>query len=114
MVYSSLPAPDARSSDRLGVGIKAEPEKLQVQVVGELDLATAPQLASCLRSLSADTGSLCLDLTRVTFLDLSGLRVLLDARRDAHARGAHLRIVAPSGACRRLFELTETEYLLNP
>jgi anti-sigma B factor antagonist len=95
------------------VGISTQSGELSLQVRGELDLATAPQLARCLRELQPNADRVCLDLTGVSFLDLSGLRVLLDARRDAGERGAQLRVV-PGEAARRLCELTRTTHLLDP
>ena len=47
-----------------------------VVVAGELDAATAGQLA---RRLSAPPAVRVIDLSGVTFIDASGLRVLVDA-----------------------------------
>ena len=96
----------------LAVSIDSDSVELRMQVVGELDLATAPSLERCFGDLRTDGTSLCLDLTRVSFLDLSGLRVLLDAQRNAHAHDKQLRVVAGE-AVRRLCELTETTRLLD-
>lgn len=85
----------------------------RVQVVGELDLATAPTLERCPGELRTDDASLCLDLTPVSFFDLSGLRVLLDEQVNAQAHGRQLRVVAGE-AVRRLCERTETTNLLDP
>ena len=51
-----------------------------LQVVGELDMATAPALAEALRR-EVD-GIVCLDLSDVPFLDSTGAHVLLKAARD--------------------------------
>jgi anti-anti-sigma factor len=53
------------------------------------------------------------DLAGVTFLDARGLRVLISAHRaGARSGGPGLRLVRPSRATRRLFELTRTDGLL--
>jgi anti-anti-sigma regulatory factor len=49
----------------------------------------------------------------VTFIDLAGLRVLIDARSLARAHGKQLRIATPGAACTRLLELTATLDLLR-
>lgn len=98
---------------RLIVGVSAKDETLEVRVAGELDLATSPQLASHLSALIRDGDAISLDLARVAFIDLAGLRVLLEARRDAHARGQELHIAVPGHACARLLELTRTTQLLR-
>jgi anti-anti-sigma factor len=67
----------------LAVSTSAEGETIHVRAAGELDLARAPQLASDLAALIGSGGAIKLDLGRVTFIDLAGLRPILDARRDA-------------------------------
>ena len=47
-----------------------------------------------------------LDLASVTFIDSSGLRVLIDAHRRAEADGRVLVIVHPSPPVSRLFEIS--------
>jgi anti-sigma B factor antagonist len=56
---------------------------------GELDLATAAQLE---HALAEAGGDVVLDLRGLTFMDSTGVRLLLEA---AEARGAELRIIAP-------------------
>jgi anti-sigma B factor antagonist len=84
-----------------------------VRVAGELDLVTAPELASRLAELDGDGGAIDLDLERVTFVDLAGLRVILDARREARARDRPLRIAVPGRVVARLLELTGSTELLD-
>jgi anti-anti-sigma factor len=61
-----------------------------VEVSGEIDLATAPQLAEVLGQFA--NGTLRVDLSAVTFLDSSGLRTLLRAHRDAQRAGRRMII----------------------
>jgi anti-sigma B factor antagonist len=98
----------------LAIGVSAAREALLVEVIGELDLASAPRLASCLSDLRGRAATVEVDLAGVTFIDLSGLRVLLDAQRDAHLHGMRLRIVAPGWACARLLALTQTAQRMLP
>lgn len=92
----------------LAIGVRAAGDTLLVQVFGELDLAGAPRLASCLDDLRGRVATVEIDLAGVTFIDLSGLRVLRDAQREARLHGGQLRIVAPGRAYARLLELTQT------
>jgi anti-anti-sigma factor len=72
----------------MGWDAKAEGFRLEVgddvvlHLAGELDLAVKEQLSSALASARVDGRPLVLDLTDVTFLDSSGLAVLLEANRD--------------------------------
>jgi anti-anti-sigma factor len=96
-------APEPRP--RLAIGISAAGDTLLVHVVGELDLATAPRLASCLRDLRGRAARVAVDLAGVKFIDLSGFRVLLDAQRDAESDGGQVRVAAPGRAYSRLLAL---------
>jgi anti-sigma B factor antagonist len=102
---------DARAP--LGIGVRAAGDTLCVEVVGELDLATAPRLASCLRDLRGRAATVAVDLAGVTFIDLSGLRVLLDAQLDTPNQDGHVRIAEPGRAYGRLLALTQTTHRLQ-
>jgi anti-anti-sigma factor len=75
-------------------------------VRGEIDLATAPQLRNeLLRHLTTAEG-LWLDLKGVTFMDSSGLHVLIASQRRADLLGAHLVIARASTAVEKVLEVT--------
>jgi len=75
-------------------------------VTGEADLATAPELGSAVdTALASGAQELWLDLSATTFMDSSGLHVLLDADRRMRGLRRRLAIVCPGGAVRRLFEI---------
>src|SRR3954454_9200675 len=60
-----------------------------IAVAGEIDMATAPQLAASLQDY-ADT-DVIVDLSRVGFLDSSGINVLVAAYKRLLERGHRLR-----------------------
>ena len=75
---------------------------VRVEVLGELDIATAPALHRQLNSDAlADARPLVLDLTAVSFIDSAGLRAVLDAVN----RFASRLSIIPSAPCMRLFEI---------
>jgi anti-sigma B factor antagonist len=91
-------------------GLVDEPINDDVHVVsptGEVDMLTAPQLGRRLLSL-ADEGKtgLVVDLSRVTFMDSTGIGVLLDALRRLSARRGQLALVCPTERILRPFEIT--------
>jgi anti-sigma B factor antagonist len=78
-----------------------------VTVTGELDVATAPDLA---RALADADGQVTVDLSATTFADPAALRVLLAARAD----GVRIRVLPRrDGPVARLLALTHTEELLT-
>jgi anti-anti-sigma factor len=90
------------------ITVEAVEEAQLVRVAGEIDAGTAGALRHCLRSARNERATLLLDLSDVSFLDSSGLRVLLDASRTAADTDWPFFIVRPSSAVRRLIALTGT------
>src|SRR4051794_33145928 len=74
-----------------------------VVLVGELDLGTAPDLEAV---LATQSGPVVVDLRKLRFIDLTGLRVLLEADARSRQDGMNLRFI-PGPMVRRLFEVAE-------
>ena len=71
-------------------------------VAGEIDLSTADQLRSSLEPLS---GRVVVHLHGVTFLDSTGIAVLVSARKRLVQNGGTLRLRAPQEHVRRVLEI---------
>ena len=80
-----------------------------VVVAGEVDLATADAVHFALREVAA--GPLVLDLCETTFMDSSGLRVLLMVR-ERREDVLHVAC-APDGPLARIFEVAGLEGQLS-
>jgi len=80
---------------------------------GELDAYTAPNLRETVHATRAATELLVLDLTATTFIDSSGLGVLVGAHRRMRERGGELRLVRPAPLVARIFELVGLEAVLD-
>jgi anti-anti-sigma factor len=82
-------------------------DRVRLEVRGELDIATSPQLnARLLRELLAQR-DVELDLTRVAFMDASALGAIIGARRRFERREQSLLVsVRPSTQPHRLLTLT--------
>jgi anti-anti-sigma factor len=79
-----------------------------VLVEGELDIATAARLISVLNSSVADAiKAVIVDLTRVGFMDSTGLALLINANRRLILRRKGFAVVCPPGPLRRVFEITD-------
>jgi anti-sigma B factor antagonist len=64
-----------RTAD-FSVAVSFEAGDHVVMVAGEVDMATAPELAAVVRSLGGPDARLVFDLSSVTFMDSSGLSVI--------------------------------------
>ncbi len=84
-----------------------ERDRVRVVAVGELDLATAGQLEEQLHDLDeAGFDDVVLDLAGLSFMDCSGLRVLIVAQACASETGRRLGVVGARGQIKRLMTLT--------
>jgi anti-anti-sigma factor len=73
---------------------------------GELDIASAPELRAVILSLcDGAINTLTLDFRKLTFLDSSGVHVVLLAKDVCHERGCDLLIVPGPAHVQRPFEL---------
>lgn len=93
------PAPaedDAGAGERVAV----------VSASGEIDLNTASELEADIARAVASADSVCVDLSGCTFIDSTGLRVLLTAARDLRDAGGELAVSGLTGTVERFFSIT--------
>jgi anti-anti-sigma factor len=83
--------------------------RIILQVKGEVDVATSADLADRLaRAMDGEAEGrveLVIDLARLSFIDVSGLNVLVLAARRARAGGGTLVLRSPSRHVRRLLDV---------
>jgi anti-sigma B factor antagonist len=63
-----------------------------LRLVGELDILSAPVLEQRLRKLRDQGRAVRLDLSRLEFIDSTGVHVLIEAWQRAHDAGALLEV----------------------
>jgi anti-anti-sigma factor len=82
-----------------------------LRVSGELDLLTVPQLRDAIVAVgSEDQGQdVVLEFSGVSFVDSSGLGLLISTAQTTHARGGSLVVRTPSPTLRRLFTIAIPE-----
>jgi anti-sigma B factor antagonist len=79
----------------------------RVIFVGELDIASAPELeASALAMVRDEVRELRIDLSKLSFIDSSGLRALIALGDAAAADGWKLALTRPAGEVLPIFALT--------
>jgi anti-anti-sigma factor len=96
--------------------VEPDRDRVVVRAVGEVDMATVDVLGKPLDELRANGFTqIEIDLREVTFMDSTGLRLLVSWRRRALTEGFDLQIVLdPDGPVARVVELTGLqEVLLN-
>lgn len=77
-----------------------------IRVQGELDVASAPEVRSALCSaITLPTQTVVVDLGEVSFLDSTGLQVLILAQRRLTRLRRDFVVACPPGPVRRLLEI---------
>lgn len=75
----------------------------ELRLIGELDISGAEALSKAIAEVDDGRAPLSLDLTRLEFLDSSGLRELLKAAREHPERP--IRLVSPSPSVHKVLEI---------
>ncbi len=85
-----------------------------LSVAGELDVSAAPHLSDRLNELiRTGTGDVVVDLQRVSFVDSTGLAVLLNALRRLTRARRRMGVVIGNSAVRRAFEVTRLHWTFD-
>jgi anti-sigma B factor antagonist len=101
--------PEEISLGQLAIRSQRAPGVLILELRGELDLASAPALQRHVAgALALGSGRVVIDLSRLEFLDSTGLQVLLYAHRKLRENGQALSLRRGPRAIQRLFEVTHT------
>jgi anti-sigma B factor antagonist len=78
-----------------------------LEVAGEIDMSTAPELANAIGSVARGATLVVVNLSEVLFLDSSALNALVRSQRELAERNIAIRVVSPTDrAVRRVFEIT--------
>ncbi|GAC1318056.1 MAG: STAS domain-containing protein [Acidimicrobiales bacterium] len=80
-----------------------------VALDGIVDMSTAPELRATLLPLVVAGEALVLDLERVTFVDSTGLSVLVAAHRRSRVTGSRFVLANPSDELRQVLRMTHLD-----
>ena len=101
-----LVACDPMSSDGFAVDVSTEGDTVIIAVRGDVDLATAPALrAECEAAVERKPEVVRVDLSELTFLDSSGISVLVKTHQDLDAQGATLVLHRVDDRTRRVLDV---------
>ncbi len=85
--------------------MRGAPGVEHLAVAGELCLSTSGEFETAVSGVREDAVLVVLDLSAVTFVDSSGMHVILRAAARLRARGRRLVLLNDSRVIQRLFEL---------
>ncbi len=109
--HSNVQSPEMEGID---ITVRSNGTPTTIAVRGEVDMVTAPALNEQLTDvLGAERGDVLVDLNDTSFLDSTGLHVLLNAQRRLVRQGHQLYVVCGNGPVRRVIELARLDETLG-
>ena len=103
-----------RHPDGLIVTVEELSSTVLLLMEGDIDLANVHHAMAAAHRVDLDSITLLvLDLDRVGFLDVAGLKAILRINEDCENHGVHLTVITPRGSASRVFTLTRAHMLLD-
>jgi anti-sigma B factor antagonist len=87
--------------------------RVTLRPYGEIDTTCAGELIDAVVNRTDPVTECDIDLSRVTFMDSSGIKAIVVCRESLHRRAATLRIVGVSNPVAKLLHLTGIDQLLE-
>jgi anti-sigma B factor antagonist len=96
----------AVTGEHLRIDVRSEPDRVVLELHGELDLLGAPSLQEKIEAVEAKApGILVLDLEDLQFVDSAGLRVILAAHTRSQEQGHEFAMTRGTEQVQRLFKI---------
>lgn len=101
------------------MNFKIETENLEadvpvIELEGEVDVYTAPQLKQQMISLlESGAKQMVVDLTKVEYFDSTALGVLIGGLKRIRERDGNLSLICPNPRIRRVFEITGLDKIFD-
>ena len=100
-------SPNSPAPGTLTISSVVENGTTSLCLEGELDLASARRMEESLAEIEgSEPARLVVDLTRLAFIDSTGLRLLIQASARARERGAELVLRPGDASVQKVFEMT--------
>jgi len=99
----------------IAVHVVPASKPLTVAVAGRVSVDSSPDLRSALLELlrRGPASVMVIDLSAVSYLDMSGLATLLEALKAARERSVKLRVTGISGEARTLAEIAQLDTIFR-
>src|SRR5438128_3901982 len=92
--------------------LKEQPNVLPLE--GEIDLHVSPEVAESLRTMTAEKPKvLVVDLAKVTYLDSSGLAVLIEGMQNVQEYGGKFALANVQEGVQHIFEIARLDQVFQ-
>lgn len=91
---------------------KEQPDVLPLE--GEIDLHVSPEVAEALRTMTAKKPKrVVVDLTKVTYLDSSGLAVLIEGMQNVQEYGGKFAVAGMQESVKHIFDIARLDQVFQ-
>jgi anti-anti-sigma factor len=97
-------------SDTLSIRVRDRSDAMVLRLAGRFDMLALPAFDGAIRKVARR--DIVMDLGGLTFMDGAAWLAVMAFEHRVRDWGSRLRVVNVRGRIRKIFELTETEYLL--
>lgn len=104
---------DDHMTARLSIQQHRGPGLVRLALAGDVDLSTCQLLSMSIRDAIDGHAHVEIDLDRVTFLDSSGVKTLVDGQREAARHGVSLVVTNEHDLVRRVLDVTGVLHALT-
>ena len=102
------------SSDPFRLDARQTGATLFLSLAGEFDWAATGRVEGALEDVHGQAlEQVVFDLSDLTFIDITALKVILKTQERAHTAGFQVRVVRPRGLANRIFTLTRAAETLE-
>lgn len=98
----------------LDVTVSRGADGVHVALAGEFDISEAPKVERELRGLELERPStVVIDLRKLSFMDSSGLRIIVSAHQRLTSEGRKLHLIPGPAPIQRIFAVTRLDERLD-
>jgi anti-sigma B factor antagonist len=103
---TELESVNGHSPDQIAIVSRRLAHGIVLVLSGEIDLATAPAVERELLRAVESRDLVAIDLSNISFMDSTGIHVIIKAHQRLRERGGRLLVVQGPPQVTRIFELT--------
>src|SRR5690349_22856322 len=93
---------------------KQEQDTNVLPLDGEIDLHVSPEVAASLRTMiESQPKKVVIDLTKVTYLDSSGLAVLIEGMQNVQEYGGRFRLAGVQDEVKQVFDIARLDQVFD-
>lgn len=98
----------------LEIDVVEEQDKIRMNLAGEIDVYTAPELRDTLLPLTEEKGNhIEISFSNVDYMDSTGLGIFINALKSSKENDSHMKLINLTDRVLRLFTITGLDDIID-